>query len=126
MEADYKKEDFRPTNAVCDTPEPGVESGPHWINKENEMGEMADELREQAMLAQLDEELLCEQTYHILNKGIWPSKEGEISIEKMTDQHLVNAINYMERNPNIIIAEAGGIEFLKAEQKRRTEVDIWT
>ena len=86
------------------------------------MGEMADELREQEMLAQLDEELLYEQTYYILNKGIWPSTEGEISIEKMTDQHLENAIKYMERNPDTIIAEAGGIKFLKAEQKRRLSV----
>lgn len=85
------------------------------------MGEMADELREQELLAGLNEDLLYEQIKNILNKGIWPSQNEEILIKDMTDQHLINAINYMKKNPNTIIADAGGVRYLKAEQKRRNK-----
>ena len=80
------------------------------------MGEMADEIFDQALLDSLDNFLFLKE---ILAQGIWPAQDGEIAIKNMTDQHLENAIKYMERNPDTIIAEAGGIQVLKAEQERR-------
>ena len=80
------------------------------------MGEMADWLYDQALLDNLDNLLFLKEK---LAQGIWPAQNGEIAIERMTDQHLENAIKYMERNPDTTIAKAGGIQVLKAEQKRR-------
>ena len=80
------------------------------------MGEMADELFDQALLDSLDNFLFLKEK---LAQGIWPAQNGEIAIERMTDKHLENAIKYMERNPDTTIAKVGGIKFLRAEQKRR-------
>jgi hypothetical protein len=81
------------------------------------MGEMADEMYDMMLTQEDDYE---DYLYDLLERGIWPSKNGDINISEMSDDHLKNSIKYLDRNPKILLANIGYKQILEEELKRRS------
>ncbi len=80
------------------------------------MGEMAEEAYLDEMIFVNDYECRVQECF---DGGYWPSQEGIVKISEMTETHIRNAIRYMERNPDKVIADMGGIKILSKELERR-------